>query len=1004
MSEKLRIYDPIKNRFVKVNAFGTAAKRLYKIYIDDLNTPAENVLPPGLKYNPETGYFTKTKEKKEEDKVYKNVKKLTYSGNFLTPASQSRIPSIVKNFMKQFKGQTIKVVSYFNGEVKSQGIITISDNYSSWWKTSGFFNSYIRIDSLTNIFTAHMNHVSEDIFEYSENNDPIKERKNQGALIVDTLNKLDAEKYKQSFLDGITHCFFTPIKEWAIDKKESSETKSTAKKYNAMINKINKYEEQYKEGIPEDNIQEIADRLQIKIEVDIPSPLDRKVNLLTIEPQKKPLKTFKFLNTRINHVDVNNLTSLDKYEEVSGSEIESIKKELNKSKEFYLYRVNADGISQLNTIDKSYKIKNEYQEIVSDFENNNDIKAFRINHYDNKGLSKFCKYSIRTNNTIDFIKYIKTYGAKNFNHIDMTKAYTKSHKCFCYEGILGKITDFRKTNKIHSIGLYQIYNIKFNGNDMIEKLGILHEDNIYPSPELKYYQSLGITFNIKYGAWGTGTDIDFGEGEDNGTGMFKKINGVRVYCKWYGCLGKIDTNNYWRFNNCSEEYGKIMDYYYNLDDDNDYTNIYQGEGEFGVIEYKKRAVYHYSHIASFITSYQRLSMIEQLSKFKDFSQVGRVCVDGIYFKGEVEVCELFSYKEDKTFGNEPCKYYCEDLSDTTGYGDWEDRDSICECKGKDRVHNLLEYHKGAGGTGKTHYNLTDKGLVSIVFISPSWKLSRRKNNDYGVDSKCFYHVLTEDPDVWRPIYYNYSTIIIDEVSMLKDSEKNIIIERFNKHKIIFCGDVGFQLDPVYTAEDITNNNVGAFKPEYYEKRLKEGDNLISIQNTDNNYDSSMYTIHKKIPTIEHNTMHRCRCNILKENLLMLRDLIEKVGDKIDNKSLLNILKNVKILDKDNIDYDIKDYIITKTHLLKDCYTEKYKDLEKYYIMSKSRDYCNGDIVIGEKPKIVKSEIRHAFTIHSLQGETAEHKLFIDITGINSLRMLYTAISRAKYWNQIVFIQ
>ena len=154
--------------------------------------------------------------------------------------------------------------------------------------------------------------------------------------------------------------------------------------------------------------------------------------------------------------------------------------------------------------------------------------------------------------------------------------------------------------------------------------------------------------------------------------------------------------------------------------------------------------------------------------------------------------------------------------------------------------------------------------------------------------------------------------------MLKDTEKNIILKRFNKHKIIFCGDVGFQLDPVYTAEDIKNRNVGAFKPVYKDKF---------------------------IPTIEHNTMHRCKCAILKENLLMLRELIEKVGDKIDNKNLLDILKNVKIHDKDNIDYGIKDYIITKTHLLKDNYTEKYKDLEKYYVMSKSRDYCNGDIVI-----------------------------------------------------------
>jgi len=968
MSEtKIRIYNPIKNRFVKVNQYGATAKKLYRIYIDDLNTPAENVLPAGLKYNPETGYFTKTKEQKLVDKAYSSVKKLTYADTI----GKSDYSS-VKNFMKQFRGKTIKAVSYFNGNIKNEGVINIPNNYASWWKNSNFYGSYIQVDSEGGIFTPHNNWVSEDPLDES----PVfKEPKNQGVLIVDTLNKISAEKYKQSFLDGITHCFFTPIKEWAIDKKENSETKSTAKKYNAMINKINKYIEQYKEGIPEDNIQLVADNLQIKIEVDIPSPIDRKVNLLTIEPQKKPLKTFKFLNTRINHIDVNNLTSLDKYEEVSSSEIEKIKIELSKNKEFYLYRVNADGISQLNTIDKSYKVNNEYQEIVSDFENNNNIKAFRLNHYKNKGLSLFCKQSVRSNNTIDFIKYLKTYGAKNFNHIDMSKAYTKSHKCFCYEGILGKITDFRKTNKIHSIGLYQIYNIKFNGNDMIEKLGILHENNIYPSPELKYYQSLGITFNISCGAWGTSTDIDFGKGEEDNTGMFKKINGVRVYCKWYGCLIKIDTNNYWRFSNCCEDYGKIIKYYYDLDEENpdNYANIFQGEGDYGVIEYKKRAVYHYSHIASFITSYQRLSMLEQLSKFKDFKQVARICVDGIYFKGDVEVCELFSHKQDKTFGNDPCRTYCEDNSDDSGYDRWFEGDYL----GKDREHNLIEYHKGAGGTGKTHYNLTDKGLNSIVFISPSWKLSRRKNNDYGVDSKCFYHILTEDPDVWRPIFYNYSTIIIDEVSMLKDTEKNIIINRFNKHKIIFCGDVGFQLDPVYTAEDIQNRNVGAFKPVYKDKI---------------------------IPTIEHNTMHRCKCNILKENLLMLRELIEKVGDKIDNKNLLDILKNVKIHDKDNIDYDIKDYIITKTHLLKDDYTEKYKDLEKYYVMSKSRDYCNGDIVIGQKPKLVKSEIRHAFTIHSLQGETAEYKLFIDINGINSLRMLYTAISRAKYWNQIVFIK
>jgi hypothetical protein len=214
MSDKIRIFNPIKNRFVKVNTYGITAKKLYKLYIDDLNTPAENVLPPGLKYNPETGYFTKTKEKKSIDKAYLNVKKLVYEDNFIN-TNQSTF-SIVKNFMKQFRGKTIKVVSYRNGLVANQGIITIPDSYASWWKTSAFFGSYIQIDSEFDIFSPPMNWKSEDPFD---DNPVLKDRKNQGILVVDTLNKIQPEKYLQSFLYGVSHCFFTTIKELAVNKK-----------------------------------------------------------------------------------------------------------------------------------------------------------------------------------------------------------------------------------------------------------------------------------------------------------------------------------------------------------------------------------------------------------------------------------------------------------------------------------------------------------------------------------------------------------------------------------------------------------------------------------------------------------------------------------------------------------------------------------------------------------------------------------------------------------------
>ena len=42
----------------------------------------------------------------------------------------------------------------------------------------------------------------------------------------------------------------------------------------------------------------------------------------------------------------------------------------------------------------------------------------------------------------------------------MTKAYTKGTDCSFYEGYLGKIWEFRRTNKIVALGYYKITNIR----------------------------------------------------------------------------------------------------------------------------------------------------------------------------------------------------------------------------------------------------------------------------------------------------------------------------------------------------------------------------------------------------------------------------------------------------------------------------------------------------------------------------------------------------------------
>ena len=138
--------------------------------------------------------------------------------------------------------------------------------------------------------------------------------------------------------------------------------------------------------------------------------------------------------------------------------------------------------------------------------------------------------------------------------------------------------------------------------------------------------------------------------------------------------------------------------------------------------------------------------------------------------------------------------------------------------------------------------------------------------------------------------------------------------------------------------------------------------------------------------------------------MQCREFIKNHNDRVPIEKYCTKVLKLNIMDKDTIDYTAQDLIITKTHKKKDYYTEKYKDIKKYVVLENTRDYSNGEIIIGDKPKKVRAELRHAFTIHSIQGETAKDKLYIDTTGMNSMRMLYTALSRAKYLEQIVLIK
>ncbi len=991
------IFDPERNRNVNItNEYGAPARRLYRIYINDLNQYQHNILPRDYYYNEETDRFVRfnnlygrTAKKKYADAIDNGANpqdflppNLIYNRltgrfrrvpppidrtntlllNYLFVRAQQPNPeTYIKNLLRTYNGQTIKLVRRYHGGNEAQ--LTLPNfRVASFYKNH---NNFLYPDSDTFLFGDEM--VEDMILSGDFTNNEINK---ENQLLILTFDKVNANlNFNQYFLDGVNHCFFHPIKEWAEGCEEGAKSPSAKKRYKTIIKNCDKYIEKYATGIPLDDMQNVCDKMQIQIKISIPSETNKTTKIHEFIPPKKPLKSFEFINTRLNHLELNKNVYMNKYQELDNDEMDEKFNELDENNDYFIYKQTMDNdYSKITTLNGTYILKDEYRDIVREFEKKNNLNAYKIDYFKDKDLSSFLGSALKENRCIDPHGDMTGEDTDDYNHIDMTRAYTKSKDAPFYEGFMGKITDFRKCNKIMGTGLYMVDNVNFNGNELIPMMRCFRNGNIYSSPELKYYSSLGITYDIIMGAWGQKSihlDFNIGENdEENNANMFKKIKGVRVYCKWFGCLYPLNFESKYIMKCDNEEYASMLSHY--KEDDN--TSFYQNKWtqELMMVIKKKENVFHYRHIASFITSYQRLSILQQLSKLP-LNSIKRICVDGIYYDKNINIepDKNFSFKDGKTFNNSPSRSYTEN-------DNFKEEIEYCDNfnVGEYKDNHQHEVHLGGGGCGKTHHNLTDKGLRNILFSAPSWKLARNKKENYGCDATTWtHHLLTKDPEIWQPLYNNYSVIICDEISMMSNHKKNLIIKRFNQHKIIFCGDLGYQLDPVYDQDEIDKGNDK-------KENFKVG----------------------KIKTIYHKINYRCECDILKNNLNYLRQMI-------DNKSnIKEIFDKIKIVDKDNIDYKIDDLIITRTHKNKDVYTEKYQEFKKWYVLANNRDYSNGMIVIqDEKPKI-KCEIRHAFTIHAIQGETAQTRLFIDINNMYDLKMLYTAISRAKKWNQIIFMK
>lgn len=968
------------------------------------------------------GYLEKkTEVVKAELETHRGIKKYKIPTGEIRNQLYTVRDLIIKSKYKKFH-----IALYCDNKMVKKHSYEIPDDKSvhAWWNDDKIYLDWLVSSQITWLnYVLPLTHAQYELFQNNEDElivyltENFEEgQTNEKYIIISKELDIPALAYNQLFREGETHCFFNPIMKWAEDmlekEKQKDEKSRRERKYNSMIKYINENISKYEEGITQEDIEKVS--TDISIGVDIKDYLG--CEWINIRPKQHAIKVFSYLNSRDNHVDIDTLCSNQDKEIINRDVMIDKIFTIKENKEYYRFKGTDTCPSLLITSNKMYQLdttKNEY-DIYNKFETDMGFiqycKVFLDTPQEYKLYSTFVKNSIHVGGCVDYVEITDELRNSNtIKQVDQTKSYTQHKNCPYYQGFIPKISDYRlvpdninqKEFLKQHLGIYEIVNINIencneNTKKHIEMLNLFttqgkeDEERIYvfTSPELLFYLDNNVEFDIVQGAWcSTPFHFDYPEY------MFNKIDPTDklsppFYSKWAGMTGKInDTEKINVF--CSVRMAQdIKQRHQSLKVKAYETDEKQKRVE---IEIPKATICTYNHIFSFITSYARIHLLNQLFSI-NASQIIRVNMDGIYYTGDIEIKPTFTQKYDK--GKEHLKITTIAKNCST-----ERYMSYYNIKHKRSSQEYIQNNRitvkiGCGGSGKTHSILTDKGYINVYYTTESWKLTTEKTTEYKCKGSVWAVVLDEQ-NIKSIFKYQPAVIIVDEATLLTDDRKKTFIKMYPYSKIIFCGDFNkkgnpYQLTPV------------GFKPMTF----------------------------KKIDYVDEthiNTNYRTTDIILLELLSKLRKLIDKKTDQTTTiKKLTKYFKETdQIVNKEYVEknYKIDDYILCSRRTCNICkeyhcghkdghnyvqeWTNTFKGKftnEKYFLTSNTSTTNNGDIIISDVKPTVKHEIRHAFTVHSIQGTTIkENTIYIDSRNFFDPNMAYVAVSRATSINQIKYI-
>lgn len=922
--------------------------------------------------------------------------------------------------LQQHKGKTILVQIYRKGKAMKNAALPSGDNYGERHAMRHIYQVPSTEKEVNRCFKGKEHEGW--IFHYRTGSDGEHgwHLQDGDEVRVFPVTELRPQRHRQRFANGINHCVFHPILQWAEARLAEVTNKTERSRMKGMVNEVIKLRWKYVAGVPEHKMQEVVDILGkyrcIHITVELPFSTQPFGGQTIIDVESRTSNTgkkaFHFVNTAWDHVDeLVDTKTIDCDQE----ELNEKLAELDSKGKFYLYTKAPKGVTSVSTLAGTYCLKSPYTEAVRMFEEETGLNALKIDAIKQPILSRLVESSMHYNlpglNCSDLTPAQLSELTEAIN-LDRKKSYASFYKCHLHEQekfpskftSVGRLDHLSTEEALAHPGCFRIDQLDWSQADpkFAEACRLLKDPyrdlNVYPRPDLTYLLSKGVKFKVLEGAWAAGVNpyFDFRFPQ----AMLEKDDDISRYAKWEGACNSIRKHKTFHLKGTKKWFENLS----HALEAPDGTRIrwYDNETGAGTIEVPKCSALHLTQITSYSNAYERIDVLEQLLNM-DLSKVLWIDKDSICARNHEFAFneETWRLKDLPSFKNDENPLYVSNL--------WQEIEGspppeLLPVEYVPRALSGAQGCFGVGGGGKTQVNLTDPCLCGICYIPPSYLLLEDKRTKLGVNGAVMAVALGKNEDKWRVIERSSAVLVWDEVSQWSMAACHHAMQRFPHHLHLFCGDPAYQLPYIGEAAPFT---------------------IAGFQSL--GYPITRYDWSYRITNPNPNDPLRLLCNSLRAMMdqgVSTKPLLEIVANSLPRSHVITAQEVVESRYQ-----DIEETVLCSTNLHLQEYNSALKERQwvgvklalavgsngqvhvttnptlkrKFRVLEGSRFPPNGTITIGADPPCHKSEERYASTVHDYQGRDTDKPIYIDTRQMFAREHPYTAVSRAKSIEQLFLV-